>query len=192
MFEQSNQQQGDGFFDFRFGINVLYWLLSGFTSCFTVFLRRTFGGAAFGFNILAAILIMVFYMGSHPESHGMVDFFGFWWIALICQRIGYFIRCMRGIRVHSHFQGISWLCVLFPFLGRTRMADYLEIPLCVFLGAALAHHDQALGQFVFYGAFGLLIKGVIDNSVERQQVQRMQDAYIEQRSRLERWRTGRF
>ena len=192
MFSQSApQQQGDGF-DFRFGINVFYWLISGFATCFTVFLRRTFGGEAFGINALASILIMVFYMSAHPESGGMVDFFGLWWIALFCQRVGYFIRRCRRISVHSRFEGISWLAVTFPFLRRSNLAGFLEVPLCFVLGAALAHHDQALGRFVAFGSVGLLLKGLIDSSMERKQVQRMQDAAIDQRSRLERWRNGNY
>ncbi len=192
MFGQPAPPQQDNGLDIRFGLNLFYMLLSGFTTCFTVFLRRSFGGEAIGFNALFAIVIMVFYMGGHPESAGMIDFFGFWVIALVCQRIGYFIRRLRRVVVHSHYEGDSWIGVLLPFLERVGIARFLEVPLCVILGIALGQHDQALGEFVFFGAFGLMFKGMIDGAIERKHVQRMQDAAIEQRARLNRWRSGNF
>lgn len=192
MFQQSSHpQQNDGP-DVRFGVNLFYLLISGYATCFTVFLRRSFGGEAFGFNAVIAVFMILFYMLAHPTSGGMLDFFYLWWMALICQRIGYFLRRRRGMIVHSRFEGVSWFAVIFPFLNHEGLLRFLEIFTCVVLGGLLATHDQALGRFVFFGAFGLMIKGMIDGFVDRRQIQRMHDTAIEQHALMERWQSGRF
>lgn len=192
MFQQSPpSQQNDGL-DVRFGVNVFYLLINGYATCFTIFLRRSFGGEAFGFNAIISVIIILFYMLAHPRSGGMLDFFYLWWMALICQRIGYFIRRRRGLIIHSRFEGVSWFAVIFPFLQHEGLLRFLEMFTCIMLGGMLAAHDQALGRFVFFGAFGLMAKGTIDSFVDRKQVQRMHDAAIEQRSLMDRWQRGNF
>jgi len=192
MFPAKNQTAPEDGFDVRTGFNVFYLLVRSYATCFTVFLRRGFGAEAFGLNAIIAVPIMLFYMQAHPESGAMFDFFCLWWVALVLQRAGYFIRRLRGVAVHSHFDGMPWIGVILPFLHRGGAARFLEVPLCVALSGVLGVYDFALGQFVFYGAFALLAKGMIDRYVERKHVQRMQDAAIDQYSRLERWRRGNF
>lgn len=192
MFGHSMHPQQNQGLDVRGSVNLTYLLVNGFATCFTVFLRRGFGGEAFGFNAIIGVIIMLFYMQSHPGSGAMFDFFGCWWIALLCHRIGYWSRRRRGHIVHSRFDGVSWIGIVLPFLDRAGLARVAEIPLCIFGGAALAHYDQAVGRFVFFGAFALLVKNMMDGWVDRKRVQRMHDAAIEQQYRLGRWRSGKF
>lgn len=188
MYQQTQQNE----FDLRTGINVFYLLVNGYATCFTVFLRRGFGAEAFGFNALIAVVIMIVYMQAHPQSGAMIDFFGLWWVALILQRIGFFIRRRRGFVIHSRFEGVPWIAQMIPALDRIGLARVTEFLLCFFSGAVLGTHDEALGQFVMFGAFGLLTKNILDNMMARKHIQRMQDAALEQRARLERWRHGNF
>ena len=186
MFQQSGSQQNDSL-SLRDSFNIFYLLVSGYATCLTVFLRRGFGGEALGFNAMIAVVIMGIYMAFNPRSGGMLDLFWLWWIALICHRIGYFIRRQRGFVVHSQYHGSSWFAFL-PY----GLDTFMEVGLCIFLGGLLAGHDQPLGRFIFFGAFALMAKHWIEGSMVRRQVMRMQDAAIEQGFRLDQWRGGKY
>lgn len=172
--------------------NLAYLLLRGYTVCVTAFLRRRFGSQALGFPGLAAILIMIFYIVAHPESRGMVNYFGYWWVMLALQRIGHFVRRWRGVTLHSQFDGEPLVGVILPFLHVGGLPYFLDVLICLGMGWFLHSIDPAVGKFVFGGGIALFIKEVMDNSIQGREVERMHDAEIEQRAKVARWRSSRF
>lgn len=172
-------------------INVGYLILSGFSNCFTVMLRHRFGGQAFGLNAVASIVIMLLFMMSFPASIGLPNFFFVWWIAILCQRVGHFARRVRGIVLHSRYDGEPWIETFLPRLG-THVPRVLEIALCAWAASDLAATDPGFSRLCLSGAAALAAKWLIDGHVDHQRVQRMHDAEIEQRSLVDRWSRGGF
>jgi hypothetical protein len=190
LFSQNSAPQDQGN-SFKTGINIFYLIVNGFSTAFTVFLRRSFGGEAFGLNAFACILIMILFMMGHPESPGLPRFFCLWWVALILQRIGHFTRRMRGVVLHSRFGGISWFETLLPFFNHP-VACVLEMATCILLGVGFAPNDQGLGRFFVLGGCALFVRFFVESHIEHLHVRRLNDAAIEHRARVARWRGGRF
>ncbi|MBX9787852.1 MAG: hypothetical protein K2Y37_02965 [Pirellulales bacterium] len=194
MFHQQRHHDGQEFggWDFRTKFNLAYLVVSGFTTCFTVFLRHRFGREALGLRAVIGILAMVVYMATYPESAAMSGYFFLWWIALVLQRLGHFVRRTKGIVLHSRFEGEPWIGALLPPALREGGAKFLEVVLCVLVAAMLQGDDMALANFMFLGAASLTVKAVIDGRADYRRVAQMRDAEIEQRAMLDRWRGGRF
>ncbi|MBX9655578.1 hypothetical protein K2Y11_18330 [bacterium] len=190
LFTQNSVPQDQGN-SFKTGINVFYLIVNGYSTAFTVFFRHCFGGEAFGFNAFACIGIMLLFMMGHPESPGLAGFFGLWWVALILQRIGHFTRRLRGVQIHSRFDGVSWFETILPFINRPA-ACALEVATCVLMGIHLMPGDLGLGRFFVFGGGAILVKFFIDSCLDHLQVRRLNDAAIEHRARVARWRSGRF
>jgi len=172
--------------------NLFYVLVRGYSACVAIFLRRRFGGEALGLTGVTAVLLMIVYMAAHPDSRGMASLFCLWWIVLAFQRLGHFNRRRKGIILHSQYDGESLIAVVLPFLNVKDLPRLLDVVACLAGGWLLQGVDLALGRFIVGGGLALLVKGMIDNGVEGRQMQRMYDAEIEQRSRVERWRQRRF
>jgi len=186
--DQAAQQQGNSF---RNGINVFYLLISGLATAFAVFFRRSFGGEAIGINAVAAIVIMLFFMMAYPQSGGLSLFFCLWWGALVLQRLGHFYRRLRGIGLHSQFDGITWLETLMPFIG-SSLGRLFEVAFCLFIGTQIGARDAGLSQFFICGGIGLLLKFFADRHIDYMQVRQLNDATIEQQAMVARWRGGKL
>jgi len=183
MFEHRHAHQDRHFRARRF-VNLLYLLVSGYATCFTVFIRRNFGTEALGLNAAVAFIIMMGYTAVHPGSR-MGFFVMLWFVMLVAQWLNTMLCRARGIVVHSRYDGYPRLGFAFPFVRAERTAKTIECLACVLIGGLLFEVDQSLGVFVMFGCFGLLLRLAIDDEIDRKRLQRMHDAEIEQSYMME-------
>ena len=182
MIHQRHDHNG---FDLRTSFNLLYFGIDSYSKCFTVFSRRYFGGEALGFSSLAALGIMLVYAAHNPASNGMRLFIPMWMFMLVVQRVGTRLAGWRGMTIHSRYVGQPWLGLAFPFVRTELAARWMEALSFFAIGTFLGEYDLALGQFVLFGCFGLVVKNAMDLEIDRKLLVRMHDAEIEQQHLME-------
>jgi hypothetical protein len=172
--------------------NLLYIVMAGYSTCLTVFVRHSFGREALGINGVAALVVLILYSSCYPFSRGMGCLLWLWFVALVMQRLCTALVYARGHWIHSHSSGYPWLGYAVPFVRKHKTAIACEFLALCALGGFLMDWDLALGQFVFFGAWTVLLKTNLDEQMERRRLFRMRDAEIEQRTLVERYRAGDF
>lgn len=164
----------------RQGMNLLYWLATGHATCFTVFLRHSFGTEALGRHGITALIIILLYACAVEEPL-MLTFFWVWLAALILQRLRTFSLFRKGVVWHSRYAGYPFLAMRSPFVKTEGAAKTLEPLFCLIGGALLCPLSEKLGVFVLTGFVSLLVTRGIETQLVANRRRAMRDASIEQR-----------
>lgn len=172
--------------------NIAYLAINSFATCFTPFVRHTFGRETFGLNVLGAGLILWVYCGLHPGSGAMIDFSGTWFVLLMIHRAKTARLERKGAVIHSRYSGRPWLGHLFGMVRKDQTAVFMEGLCCLLLGCLLTEYDPIVGLFVMAGSVALWLKNGFECRVETSRLRRMRDAEIEQRYLADRYRKGDF
>ncbi len=171
--------------------NVLYALIVSHATMMTAFTRRDFGKEHFGLNALFGIFITVFYAGI-TNCPQVVYFLGFWFLAVIAQRIRQFKNYRNDVVIHSRYNGypvLAW--TLFPRIKTEGNAKGAEAFLFLAVGGCIAQFIPPLGFYIGLGWISILASEAILVEVQKRRVQAMRDAELENRSLAEQYRKRR-
>jgi hypothetical protein len=187
-----HQQQANERDDMQGAFNVVYLLLNGHASCVTPFFRKDFGKEAFTFSGMVAFILILAW-GSFANSAGMWLFLQLWLFAMLMQRLKGIQNRMRGVVVHSRYNGYPWLSwKLFPWIKDQTNARGADGIISIALGIGLAQLDPAVGWFIGAAGFSLLFTEALIVELRKKRLQAMRDAEIEQRYLAEHYRNGHF
>lgn len=175
---------------FRDTFRIIYFFARVYATCLIVFSRHTFGAEALGWHGFWAFVLILLCAG-FGEAPEMLDFLKLWLAALILQRIRTFVALRKGRRLHSFYGGEIWFESLVPFVKSHGRAAALEFLAWSMIGLWLTQFSEALGRFVFYGAWSLVIVYVIERQAIVMEIRRMRDAEIEMQMRTEMYRDPR-
>ncbi|HKQ49859.1 MAG TPA: hypothetical protein VJZ71_17430 [Phycisphaerae bacterium] len=179
---------------FRNFVSIFVFLARTFAVSVEVFLHRseTFGDRYLELQAAAALLLMFFWPAFCEPVHDpepMLVFLGLYILACLAVRIEVFRRIRRGgPQPHSRYTGTP---ALMKFMRRTseiKVKCAVEPLLTFALGGALLAASPPLGGYLMLASAGLLISTNLTANQERQRVRDMNDAYMEQRHVVDRFR----
>ena len=185
---QQPEQRQDNQFNFADSVNLTYFVADCLATCLTLFIRRNYGTQAFGFNAVAAFVILLL-VASDANDLLMTWMWISWCILLIVHRVQTFQNWRRGIRLHSQYAGDPTIAM--RFLRDPAHARWLEPFLCLGVAVCMIPFSQITAAFVFWGAVALLVRTSMDREVHRKRVRHLLDAEIEQEFLVEQWQRQR-
>lgn len=160
--------------------------------CLTVFVRRDYGREGIGMTGLGAFVLIPAYAG-FTNSPPVLLFWGFWFLAVIGQRMRQYRNWRNGVILHSRYEGYPWLAFkLFPRIRTEGNAKAAEAFLMFAVGGVLTHFDKPLGWFVMAGFLSIMFVEAISVEITRKRLADMKDAQLEQQYLARRFRSGRF
>ncbi|OWK40996.1 hypothetical protein [Fimbriiglobus ruber] len=167
-------------------LNLVYFVADVHAACLLPFLRTGFGVEAFRWNGVLALVLLLTLAGSVP---GMGWYFAAWVTAVVLQRARTMRLVYRGAVIHSRYMGYPWAAMRVPLVKRESTATGLIEPqLCFLIGVLLCPLSVDLGTFVMAGFLTLIVRNGFEREIDRQRLQRMRDAAIEQRWYADRLR----
>jgi len=172
-------------------LNKLAWQLTqtGATSV-EVFLHTRFGSRYLGLYAWTPLMAIPFVGSlSRPEDFGPAFVFTLMYLfLLLCHYLDIWLRCRRGDREHSRYNGRpSWI----GSLGSTHergMKLYVEPVLVMGIGLLVLGYNGPLGGYLIFAGLCLAITNNTIDRWDRQQAMDMHDAVIDQQQRAERFR----
>ncbi|MGL5096488.1 MAG: hypothetical protein ACRDD1_12915 [Planctomycetia bacterium] len=173
-------------------VNLLLSFARVHALCLTVFLRRDYGSEGIGMTGLGAFVLIPAYAGL-ANSHAMLLFWGFWFLAVVSQRMRQYRNWRNGVVLHSRYEGYPWVAFkLFPRIRAEGDAKAAEAFLAFGVGGVLTYLDKPLGWFVMAGFLSILFVEAISEEITRKRLSEMKDAQLEQQYLARRFRSGRF
>jgi hypothetical protein len=169
--------------------NILCVIVNAYCKCFLPFMRRYFGWQFHGFAGLAA-LVLIFLTAGFSGSYAIYEFMWIWLVVMLAQRLDSAGQRLKGMLIHSQYDGYPAMGMAVPFVKRESSAKAIEVALCALVGAALVEYDEALGQFVLFGSGALVLKMMLDGWIDGVAQQRMLDAQLESQAMLQRHRVS--
>ena len=176
---QPQQDVTDVLFNARQTTNLIYILAAGHATCFTVFMRHSFGTNALGRNGVVALLMILFYIAG-TEDPRMLLFLWVWLAALVYQRLRTFRLWRKGHVWHSRYDGYPALGMKLPFTKTEGAAPINEILICFLAATAFAPWCESMAVFLMLGMVSLFIVRGFDMQILSNRVRSMKDAAIEQ------------
>lgn len=181
MNQGQTQQPFDALMNPRTSLNLFAILVAGHATCFTVFLRHSFGTRALGRNgVVACLLILLSACGA--EDPVLLMFLGLFLLALILQRLKTFQLYRQGVEWHSQYGGYPFLALKIPLVRSEGTAKAFEPIFCLLIGPCLCPLSEPLGLFVMLGFFSLLFVRAFETQIMSNRMRAMRDAAIEQRN----------
>ena len=173
-------------------VNLLLSFARVHALCLTVFIRRDYGREGIGMTGLGALVLIPVYAG-FTNSHAMLLFWGFWFLAVISQRMRQYRNWRNGVVLHSRYEGYPWLAFkLFPRIRTEGNAKAAEAFMLFGIGGVLTYFDKPLGWFVMAGFLSIMFVEAISVEITRKRLSDMKDAQLEQQYLARRFRSGRF
>lgn len=193
------QPQTDPFDGTRNAIGLLLLICRAFACSVELFWHQLGSlGERYFFGLqtgIAAVLIVLWPALCRPVYGFNWDFFflGSYFIACCSHKARIAERVKRGgPQPHSRHTGTPWLTRLLPRVGEARIKSFVEPMLTFLIGAVVAGTlSPPVGGFLMAASLGLLISNNIGNGTEQQRALDMHDAYLDQRSVIDRFRNGR-
>lgn len=178
---QSPPQNFDALMNSRTGLNLFTILVAGHATCFTVFLRHSFGTRALGRNGVVACLLILLYACAMEDPASLL-FLGIFLFALVIQRLKTFQLYRAGVEWHSYYAGYPWLAMRCPLVRSEGTAKWLEPAFCLLIGSCLCPLSEPLGLFVTLGMFSLMFVRGFETQIMANRMRAMRDSAIEQRN----------
>jgi hypothetical protein len=175
------------------GMNVLAFLARAFAMPAELFLRRsgTFGHRYFGFQAVAGLFVIPLWSVLWPDRHPfwlnrfMLLVLGM----LLIVRMRTTVRGERSCNFHSRYAGLPRLTRLFGEDRERIIKCGIEPMTTLIAGSLLCAVDEPLGSFIMASALGLYISANLVEASIQTRVADLNDAMLEQREVLDRWRT---
>jgi hypothetical protein len=189
MFQNQQQQQQGGMFDFRTTMNMGVMVVRALAVTMEVFLHQGFGARYFGLQAVVAVPV-IFIFGIFWQGHDLEPlmlFLALYVFACVYARIATGIRQYRGDCVHSRYSGYP------SFLGRKaahaegNMKLLIEPCFVALCGFAMTEFNRPLGTYRVLAAIGLYLSNSMDKAWRAAQSMDLQDAVFEQRQKASRF-----
>jgi hypothetical protein len=153
---------------------------------------RTFGERYMGVQAALALAILFFYpaLWARHDAGPMVGLLVAFLLMCGVVRVGTVARRVGGrFREHSYYTGRPWLMPR-RAAGENRVKGVLEPVLVFFAGVFSSEFNKPLSSYLMLAAAGLFMSVQSSLMAERQRVLDLNDASIDQRRIMERWRDG--
>lgn len=153
-------------------------------------LRREFGRNYFGFQALAAFILVPVCIAWWPgySPNGLV---GLWYVMLfmlVRARFETMRLIKQGKSGHSYYNGYPRLAAIFRKKSEVEIKGLYEPALGLVAGGLIANLDEPLGYFLIASAFALFLSQGVIEAVEQARAEQLNDALIDQQQLAERFR----
>lgn len=154
--------------------------LSAHERCVTPPIRDQIGTEANTLAAPIALLGMVIY-GAYLNDGCVFLYIGFWFVALLSQRMDSIVCRRRGVLLHSRYAGRPYAAMLLvPFIKDERTAKLLIEPLlCLASAWMLADWSPAVATLIGSAAFSIVMIELLDGHLRKQQEQALIDSRLE-------------
>ncbi len=192
------QQQAPNHRDgLRNAIALIVFIARAFALSVEVCLHRTstFGERYVGLQAGAALLLIFFWPALCEPGHDpdpMLTLLGLVFCLLIGIRSRIAIRRRRGgPQPHSYYSGTPWLMRFTGRMSEAKVKSEVEPFFVAAVGGLMLALSPPLGGYLIFAGLGLLITTNLGKEYERTRALDMNDAQIEQRNIVERFRDMR-
>lgn len=160
-----------------------------------VFLRTRFGRRYFGVPAAIGFFAVPMWMLLWPGEDA-TPIFVFWVLYLIMQgraRVESILMSSRGDLVHTRYNGRPRLARVFKRAGERRLKAATEPLLVLAVGVFMLPISEPLGSYLITAGICLALVASVIETVERNRLMSMHDAWLEQQHHAECFRdfTGR-
>ena len=190
---QQEQKPTDFIQDTKTGIHWALFFFQVYSTAIEVFIHHSIGHRYLGFQALAVLMVVplhtLFFRTNDPSMTAV--FLIFYLGACILQRCGQLSRRLKGVVVHSQYNGYPWLMTERAKVSETTVKTWYEPGLIALLGLMLRQSDHANGSFLMYCAFAMCVKNLVGQHLVHEELADMNDSLIEQQHMAERFRQSR-
>jgi hypothetical protein len=184
--EKNPQQQSQ----MRNGAAWIAFISQTLAASVEVFLHTRFGRRYLGIQALAALVAIpiysLFWQGQNLDAVWL--FFWLYLLGCLLAKADVARRESRGDVEHSYYSGRPLLMPLFRHIGEADTKRVWEPALVVLGGAILRVQEPPLGTYLMLAGIGLGISEGMKHAIRRNRVTDMNDAMVEQRNLMERFR----
>lgn len=188
--QQQQEPQSDFVDQARATVNILIFMMRTLAASVVVFLRRNFGEQYLGGPAAAVLIAVPLFVTAWPghDVRPLLWFLPVYLYACLLHRVVIVRRKRRGVVLHRYYGGDSLLRRFFPRMSESTMRRGMEPLVAMIAGLLLMPVSEPLGSYIMLAGSGLFISENVNDTMQREHVQRMHDAYLEQQFYMEQFR----